>query len=212
MKRCSLYGNQSPDDVAVCPTDRQPLVKEEEKPSQPVPAAQVDVAVLDARLVAPLSAAGTYRIFVRGSDLIFILLHGGGASILETVAAHLGPAGLVVNLIRWLCQRREARQLHQRLEAEDPEDLFPGNESNFRLNASEIREAAIEPPSAWRTSGKQAGRLNLAVRYGEELKLELETPEAVATALHLLKPLLSSKLRVNLVWNGQKRRFEKPGQ
>jgi len=76
------------------------------------------------------------------------------------------------------------------------------------LNLAEIRDAAIEAPTFFQTSGK-AGRLNFSVRHGEKIKCEFDNATEMNEAIHLLAPLLSSTLKVNVEWNGEKRQFGK---
>jgi hypothetical protein len=141
--------------------------------------------------------------------LIFIRLEGGVSSILGAIAPLFGPFGALVGFVMWLFSKRTARDLHQRLEAHDPEDLLRGNGKNFILHLSEVRDATMEPASFWGFSGRQAGRLNLSVRHGEKVKLEFETPNELEAAVQLLTPLLPSILRVNVEWNETKHRFQK---
>ncbi|HXR04358.1 MAG TPA: hypothetical protein VN836_06580 [Verrucomicrobiae bacterium] len=153
-------------------------------------------------------SAGTYRVFVERSDLIFIRMEGGSKSILAAAAPLLGPLGGVIPLVQWLFTRRKTRAKRQRLEADEPEELLRESEANFKLNLAEIRDAAIEAPTVFAASGK-AGRLNLVVRHGEKIRCEFVNANAMMAAIHLLMPLLSSTLKVNVEWNGEKQRFEK---
>ena len=162
----------------------------------------------DVRLIAPILSAGAYRVFVERSDLIFIRMDGGSKSILAAVAPLLGPLGGAVPLVLWLFTRPEARAKRQHLEADDPEALLREGEANFKLNLAEIRDAAIEAPATIAASGK-AGRLNLVVRHGEKIRCEFVNSNEMNRAVHLLVPLMNATLRVNVVWNGEKRQFER---
>jgi hypothetical protein len=128
--------------------------------------------------------------------------------VLEATAPFLGPAGNLIPLTLWLFTKRKVKVKLQRLATDDPEVLLRESENNFKLNLAEIREAAIEAPALFQTSGK-AGRLNLTVRHGEKIKCEFATAADVNSAIQLLAPLLNATLRVNVEWNGEKQRFER---
>jgi hypothetical protein len=124
------------------------------------------------------------------------------------VAPFIGPAGNIIPLTLWLFGKRNTKAKLQRLETGDPEELLRESENNFKLNLAEIRDAAIEAPAFFQTSGK-AGRLNLSVRHGEKIKCEFDNAAEMNNAIHLLAPLLSSTLKVNVEWNGEKQEFER---
>jgi len=174
----------------------------------PAASPQAARAAFDVRLVAPLSSAGAYRVFVERSDLIFIRMDGGSKSILAAAAPLLGPLGGAVPLVLWLFTRQKARVKRQHLEAADPEALLRASDANFKLNLAEIRDAAIEAPATIATSGK-AGRLNLVVRHGETIRCEFVNTNEMNRAILLLVPLMNATLRVNVVWNGEKHQFER---
>ena len=208
MKSCEYCGKQYTDDVAVCPVDGQPVIHLEGKPGK-IPA-QPETArrAFNVKLVSPILSAGKYRIFVERNDLLFIQIEGGSRSILEAVAPLVGPAGSVIPLTLWLFTKRKTKAKLQRLEEGDPEDLLRDGVKNFRLHQAEIRDAAIEAPTFFSTSGK-ASRLNFSVRHGEKIKCEFENTAEMKEAIHLLVPLLNSNLKVNVEWNEAKRRYEK---
>lgn len=188
--------------------DGQPVIKPEERQgvgAGPVRAAQ---SAFDARLVSPISSAGRYRIFVERQDLIFIQIEGGSKSVLAALAPLLGPAGSLIPAGLWLLDRGKTKKRRQKVYEGDPEELLRESNANFKLNLAEIREAAIEPPSFFMTSGR-AARFNLLVRHGEKIKCEFETGEEVSNAIHLLEPLLNATLRIDSRWNEAETRFEK---
>ena len=127
---------------------------------------------------------------------------------MEAAAPFIGPAGNIIPLTLWLFSKRKTKAKLQRLEDGDPEELLRESENNFKLNLAEIRDAAIEAPAFFQTSGK-AGRLNLSVRHGEKIKCEFDNATEMNQAIHLLAPLLSSTLKVNVEWNGEKQQFER---
>ncbi|MFZ0828165.1 MAG: hypothetical protein WAO02_12140 [Verrucomicrobiia bacterium] len=207
MKRCQHCGKEYADGVVVCPVDRQPVIDPELKPGKFAARTAATGTAFSVKLVSPLSSAGKYRVFVERSDLLFIRVEGGSSSILAAAAPFLGPAGNIIPLTLWLFGKRKNKAKLQRLEAGDPEELLREGGNNFKLNLAEIRDAAIEAPAIFQTSGK-AGRMNFLVRHGEKIKCEFDSAPAMATAIHLLAPLLNSTLKVNVAWNCEKRRFE----
>jgi hypothetical protein len=199
MKRCQYCGKEYADSVVVCPVDGQPVTNQ----ARPEAAG----TAFNLKLVSPLLSAGKYRVFVERSDLLFIQIEGGSSSILAAAAPFLGPAGNLIPLTLWLFGKRKTKAKLQRLETDDPEELLREGENNFKLNLAEIREAAIEAPAFFQTSGK-AGRLSLSVRHGEKIKCEFDNDTEMNKAIHLLEPLLTSTLKVNVKWNSEKQRFE----
>jgi len=208
MKSCEYCGKQYADDVVVCPVDGQPVINPAEKQRKIAARSEAAGTAFNVILVSPLSSAGKYRIFVERSDLLFIQVEGGSRSVLEVAVPFLGPAGGIIPLALWLFGKSKARAKLQRLEEGSSEELLRENENNFKLNLAEIREAAIEAPAFFQKRGK-AGRLNFSVRHGEKIKCEFDNAAEINKAIHLLAPLLSSTLKVNVEWNGEKRRFEK---
>jgi hypothetical protein len=208
MNHCSYCGKEYADDVIVCPVDGRPVINQEEKQGKFAAQPKATKTAFNVKLVSPLSSAGKYRVFVERSDLLFIQVEGGSRSILEAAAPFIGPAGNIIPLTLWLFGKRKTKAKLQRLEAGDPEELLRESENNFKLNLAEIRDAAIEAPSFFQTSGK-AGRLNFSVRHGEKIKCEFDNAAEINKAIHLLAPLLSSTLKVNVEWNGKKWRFER---
>ena len=202
MKRCSFCGKEYPDDLTVCPIDWRPLVPaQKQRSSIPQPGTAPTSFIV--KLVSPILSAGTYRVFVERNDLIFIRIQGGSKPILEAAAPLLGPFGALIPLAYRLFAGRRAKAERQRLEEGHPEDLLRENKNSFRLHQAEIREAAIEAPGIFSTSGK-AGRLNLLVRHGEKIRCEFENANEMRRAIHLLVPLLNSTLEVNVKWNDDK--------
>jgi len=208
MKRCQYCGKEYADSVVVCPVDGQPVINQEEKQGTSAAQPEATRPAFNVKLVSPISSAGTYRIFVERSDLLFIQIEGGSRSILEAAAPFIGPAGNIIPLTLWLFTKRKNKAKLQRLEAGDPEELLRESENNFKLNLAEIRDAAIEAPAFFQTSGK-AGRLNFSVRHGEKIKCEFDNAAEMNNAIRLLAPLLNSTLTVNVEWNGEKQRFER---
>jgi hypothetical protein len=208
MKSCEYCGKQYADDVAVCPVDGQPVINQEEKQGKFAAQPEAAGTSFNVKLVSPISSAGKYRVFIERSDLLFIQVEGGSRSILEAAAPLIGPVGNLIPLTLWLFTKRKTKAKLQRLEAGAPEELLRESENNFKLNLAEIRDAAIEAPAFFQTSGK-AGRLNFSVRHGEKIKCEFDNATEMNNAIRLLTPLLNSTLKVNVEWNEKKQRFQK---
>jgi hypothetical protein len=208
MKSCSYCGKEYANKVAVCPLDGQRVInrKENRKVIAPPPAAAQ--SAFDVKLITPISSAGTYRVFIERSDLLFIQTEGGSKSILAALAPLLGPVGNLIPLILWVFKKKKAKDRLQKFEQQNPEDLLRESEKNFKLYLAEIRDASFEPPSFISTSGK-TGRLILLVRHGEKFRFEFKDAANMNNAIHSLMPLMRSTLRINVEWNGQKQRFEK---
>jgi hypothetical protein len=213
MKRCTYCGKQYADDAEVCSLDQQPLdqlteaSKEDSERHEQIPSA------FNARLVSHGISSGLYRVYLRGSDLLFIQTEQGEvAKHWDALAALLGPAGVLIGLLFKVQSGRKAKKALGNIDERDPEELARENEDNFRLFIPEIRDAAMELPSFLALSGKQAGRLHLFIRDGKRIKLELATADDMKTALDLLAPRLKATLRINMEWNETDRQFRKKKQ
>jgi len=161
----------------------------------------------DAKLISPILSAGTYRVFIERSELLFIQLDGGAKSILATLAPLLGPFGSLIPLVLWLFTKKQAKDRLHNIDQQNPEDLLGNSDNNFKLHLAEIRDAAIEPASFLAASGK-AGRWLLTVRHGEKFKFEFADAAEMVKAVHWLPPLLNSTLKINVEWNGEKNQFQ----
>jgi len=115
MKRCSYCGKEYTDDVTFCPLDGEPVANREElrKTIAPQPAAAQ--STFDVKLISPISSAGTYRIFIERSDLLFIQLESGSKSILAALAPLLGPFGGLIPLVLWLFTKKKAKNRLEKL-------------------------------------------------------------------------------------------------
>jgi len=147
MKKCSSCRKKYADDVTVCPIDGKPVINLEKNQKQAAAPSAATQNSFDARLVSPISSAGVYRIFIERNDLLFIQIEGGSKSILTAMAPLLGPAGNLIPLALWLFTKKKAKDLLQKIEEQNPEDLLRESEKNFKLHLAEIRDAAIEPPT-----------------------------------------------------------------
>lgn len=207
MKCCSYCGKEYAEEITVCPIDGQPVGNRNRNRSQATAPPAVTRSWFDAKLISPISAAGTYRVFIERNDLLFIQMEGGSKSALAALAPLLSSAGGLIHLALWLFSKKPVRE-RQNLDQQNPEALLRENEGSFKLYLAEIRDAAIESASWLATSGN-AGRLVLTVRHGEKIKFEFAGTEPMANAIKLLKSLLGSTLRVNVEWNGEQQQFQK---
>jgi hypothetical protein len=208
MKNCSYCGKEYADDVTVCPLDGEPVINREKHRKKIAPPSATTQSAFNVKLITPVSSAGTYRVFIERSDLLFIQIGGGSKSVLAALAPLIGPVGNLIPLTLWLFTKKKAKDRLQNMDQQNPEDRLRESEKKFKLHSSEIRDAAIEPPAFFATSGK-AGRLILMVRHGEKIKFEFENFTEMNKAIHLLAPLLNSTLKVNVEWNEEKQRYEK---
>jgi hypothetical protein len=208
MKSCSYCGKEYADDTTICPLDGQPVIEKSKNLKKIAAQPAATQKTFDVKLISPISSSGTYRVFGERSDILFIQIEGGSKSVLAAIAPLLGPAGNLIPLTLWLFTKKKAKDQLQKIAQQNPEDLLRESEKNFKLYLAEIRDAAIDPPTFFSTSGK-AGRLNLLVRHGEKFKFEFVDAAEMNRAIHLLAPLLNSTLRINVEWNEEKQRFEK---
>jgi hypothetical protein len=210
MKRCPYCGKQYADDADICPVDRQTLVDPAGTLRKIAVAGPQGKAGFNARLVSHGVAVGTYRVYLRGQDLVFVQADKEKVSRgVDLIAGLLGPAGALVAVAVGLWQKRKAATAPAHNDDGGPEYSHHQDENSFSIYVAEVRDAALEPPGRFALSGKQAGRLDLLVREGKTVKLELPTADDVDSVLNLLAPLLKSTLRINVAWDEGGRRFQK---
>jgi hypothetical protein len=187
--------------VTVCPLDGQAVADLDANHEQVAPRPDAAQNAFNVKLITPFLSAGTYRVFIERSNLIFIQLQGGSSSILDAVAPFLGPFGGLITVTSLVLNRGKSKLKRQRLVEGNPEDLLHEGESNFKLHQTEIREATIKAPARLATSGK-SGRLNFVVRHGEKIRCEFADASEMRRAIQLLVPMLNSTLKINAKWNG----------
>ena len=71
MRRCNHCGAQYSDKVSICPADGWPTVNPQAKPGSEFGSAG-GLAGFNIKVVSPLSAAGSYRVFVQSSDPVSV--------------------------------------------------------------------------------------------------------------------------------------------
>ena len=200
MRRCDHCGTQYGDKVSICPVDGQPTVNPQAKPGS-VFGSYSGPAAFNVKVVSPMSAAGSYRVFVRGGDLIFIQIQSGSNHILNALMPLLGPFGGLVSLFGWFFSRHNVNDFNERLQSADPEDLLRDSKRNFRFHLSEIRQAVIEPAAASSFSEKEVGRADLTVRQGERWKLAFAARADMDAVWQLLASGSFSPLQADVEWN-----------
>lgn len=150
-----------------------------------------------------------YRIYLKNSDLLFILLASGLSANPEALTVHFGLLGALIGAGLKKRAKKKNDATMQRFDQTDPEQLLPEHKHNFKLHTSEIREGVINPPALFAMHGRQAGRWQLLLRDGRKMNFQFETNDDLKAALDLLSPFLSSTLRVNVEWNEKKKRWQK---
>ena len=206
MRRCEYCGTQYGDKVSICPADGQPTVNPQAKPGSVFGAIGGQPA-FNIKVVSPLSAAGSYRVFVQGSDLLFIQIESGSNQILNALIPLLGPFGGLVNVFGWLFSRRKVNDFNERLQSAAPESLLRDSKKNFRLHLAEIRQAVIEPAAASSFSGKEVGRADLTIRQGERWKLAFAARADMDAVWQLLASGSFSPLRADVEWNDNHQQY-----
>lgn len=173
------------------------------------------VGAFGAYVSLPIKLSGAYIVFVRNTELIFIKQSNGGSSLISVIIHLLGPVSNLFTLFSWVLRLVE-NVLHPKKDLDkegdlaevDPYDLLQLSPANFKLHVSEIRHAEVHPYTFWSVTQGQAGRIDLAIRFGETLRIDFKETRELATALHLLQPMLKSALQLHVVWNPVKQRFE----
>jgi hypothetical protein len=210
MKRCPYCGKQYPDDADICPLDQQTLDDPTGTPRKIGRAGARGEAAFNARLVSYGLAVGTYRVCLRGQDLVFVQADKEKVNRgVDFIAGLLGPAGGLVAVAVKAWQKRKAATAPAHDDDGGPEDSPHQDENSFSIYVPEIRDAALEPPGLFALPGEHAGRLDLLVRDGKTVKLDLPTADDVKSVLNLLAPLLKSTLRIKGEWDEGAHRFQK---
>jgi len=161
----------------------------------------------NAKLIA--SSYRTYRVYLRRSDLFFIVIAGGLSANPDMLTVHFGLLGaLIGHIVKKRAKKKNGATI-QRIDQLDPEQLLSEHKHNFKLHTSEIREGRIDPRSWLLLGGNQAGRWKLFLRDGKKMNFEFESNEDMSAALNLLPQFFNSSLIVNVEWDQQKKRFRK---
>ena len=207
MRRCEHCGTQYGDKVSICPADGHPTINPQAQSGSVFGAAGGQPA-FNIKVVSPLSAAGCYRVFVQGSDLIFIQMESGSNQIVNALIPLLGPFGGLANVFGWLFSRRKVNDFNERLQSAAPESLLRDSEKNFRLHLAEIRQAVIEPAAVSSFSGKEVGRADLTIRQGERWKLAFAARADMDAVWQLLASGFFSPLQAEVEWNVKNQQYQ----
>jgi hypothetical protein len=154
MKRCPYCGKQYADGAGICPVDQQKLDNPTETPRKIGGAGARGEPAFNARMVSHGVDVGTYRVYLRGQDLVFVPADEGKINRgVDFIAGLLGPAGVLVALAAKLWQK--TAPAHDG--AGGPEDSPYQDENSFSIYVPEIRDAVLEPPGVIMVSEKHAG-------------------------------------------------------
>jgi hypothetical protein len=208
MRRCDHCGAQYGNKVFICPVDGQPTVNPQAKPGSVFGSAS-GRAAFNVKVVSPLSAAGSYRVFVQGGDLLFIQIESGSNQVLNALIPLLGPFGVFVNFFGWLFSRGKVDDFNERLRSADAESLLRDSKRNFRLHLAEIRQAVIEPAPASSFGGKEVGRADLTIRQGERWKFAFAARADMDAIWQLLASGSFLPLRADVEWNVKQQQYQK---
>ena len=210
MRRCPYCGKQYPDNADTCTVDQQTLEDPAATPRRVVQTGAPERPDFNARVISHGVALAVYRVYLRGQDLVFV--QEGKAKVnrgVELVAGLLGPVGSLVGFAYrvWSKRKGETAQAHD--EGGGQENALRADGSDFSIHVPEIRDATLEPPGRLALAGERAGRLDLLVRDGKRMRLELPSTDDVKSVLDLLPPLLKSTFRVNVEWDESGHRFQR---
>ena len=206
MRRCDHCGAQYGDKVSICPADGRATVNPQAKPGS-VFGSVNGQTVFNVKVVSPLLAAGSYRVFVQGGDLFFIQMESGSNQIINALTPLLGPFGGLANLFGWLFSRHKVNDFNERLQSADPENLLRDSKQNFRFHLAEIRQVVIEPAPPSSFSGKEVGRADLTVRQGERLKLTFAARADMDAVWQLLASGSFSPLQAEVKWSDKYQQY-----
>jgi hypothetical protein len=184
-------------------------------PEIPPPAAEVNpepapfrppVPFFQARRAPSWADQGClYRVYVTGTDLLFIALGAGFVHGAQFAAVGGAIGGLVGAAVAW----QKHKQMEQRLQVLNGADeaalrqLTDERTDSFRVAAADVHDIRIDPPSGWSRFLRQsqcAGLLKLTHAETGEITLELPTVEDVSAALAELPRLFGTALQVNVSW------------
>ncbi len=148
-----------------------------------------------------------YRVYVTGTDLLFIALGFGNQAQAAGLAAMGGAVGgLIGAAVAWQKQNQIERRGHL-LDGADESALrhLAGEEKHsFRAAVADLHDVRIDPPSAWgrlfRGGVPCVGLLRFTDARRGAMTLELPTPEDVRVALAELPRLFGPAVQTNLSW------------
>ncbi len=157
-----------------------------------------DQLAFNARAVFTWKADRLYRVYLSGNELFFIRIGGqGGWREAALGGMHGQPLGFLLLPVVWLLDRwaqkkREARVA--RSDAPPPQLQVREHPHNFRLAASEIVAASIEPAARLQLHGPHVGRGRLVTAGRRTLNLQFETLADMQWAQAILSRVLADRL------------------
>src|SRR3954469_13024936 len=146
-------------------------------------------------------SARVYRVYVRRDDLFFIVLAEGLSANPETLTVHFGLLGLLIGAMMKKRAKKKHAAATERMNHTAPEQLLAENKSNFKLHASEIREASIEPRPWLTFEGHQAGHWKLVLRDERKMKFQFQNNDDMTAALNVLSSFFNDSLKMNAEWD-----------
>jgi hypothetical protein len=159
-----------------------------------------------AREVFALSLDRLYRVYASPAELVFVKV-GGQAGLSPAVAIQFGLIGAFVH--RWFEKRAKMRMAAEvaSMDRRDLRGLLARDKVNFSIRAADVVRSAIDPPSGFPTHGPRIGKWRLQATDGTIHDLQFEDVEDMKTAIEALHALLGGVQRVNVRWDGDKRRY-----
>jgi hypothetical protein len=163
----------------------------------------------NARAVYAFKSDCLYRIHLTVNDAYFLRLGGQNWAAGHAIGHQFGLLGIL--LVMFLQQRSERKQAEKAKLWEDCsfEELLENHRNNFRAAPEDFLEAAIEPASFWQGHGAHVGRWAIQLKEQGKMVLQFENLEDMQKAMRVLPAWLGPTLRVNVVWNESKKRFDK---
>jgi len=162
----------------------------------------------NARLLSNMSFDKFYRVYVVGDQLFFIRI-GGQGGLRQGITHQMGLLGLLIESLMKKRTEKKEKAFIETIDQADPEQLLTRHKDNFRLGSVALHEGSLDPPSFFATHGPHVGRCLLNLRDGKKTNLQFEKAEDMRIALDVLPTLFSSRFRVNVRWNENKKKYEK---
>ncbi|MCK6558841.1 hypothetical protein HUU39_01600 [candidate division KSB1 bacterium] len=169
-----------------------------------------DQLAFNARAVFTWRSDRLYRVHLSGNELFFIRLGGqGGWREGALGGMHGQPLGLLLLPVVWLLDRwaqkkREAKMA--RSDARPPQLQVREHIHNFRLAASDVVAASLEPPARLQLHGYHVGRWRLVTAGGQKFNFQFETLADMQWAQAILSRVLADRLQISVRWDPRRGR------
>lgn len=148
-----------------------------------------------------------YRVYVTGTNLLFVRI--GGQGLGQHVAIHFGLLGAL--LFAW-SQRNAAKkkeQLIRECDQQSADELLAANKHNFQVSTTDIEVCSIEPPSLFGGHGPAPGFWKLDLWDTRKLKLQFATVDDMHAAVTHLPAVCPAVYDCNAEWNETKKQYQK---